>query len=344
MNRIVWAAVACAALLVGCNSPHLSIAQDEAQDGAVTVPVGSTFTFSAIVQDSSGTVLWTLTGPGSLTASSGVQTTYVAPATYDPSNTKATLVASLSDAPSETQTVTITLVKPSTSISGLPGLSSTVNVTYDERGIPTLSCVKSVDCYEVLGYIHARDRLFQMDFFRRAARGTLAELVGDAALSQDQSLRTFFTSRDGLAVPEALYAHVQADPLVAPRLAAYTAGVNAYIATVRGNPSPLPGGYDQLLYKINPASTDDLPNWSDVDTVAVSRLFQFQLSETAEQEADYGKWAQTWGTLDPSGLTVGAVDPGQVAHRGLHPLRQRGPQCTLADRPTRDARVAPGRW
>ena len=31
-----------------------------------------------------------------------------------------------------------------------------------------------------------------------------------------------------------------------------------------------------------------------MDTVAVARLFQFQLSETAEQEADYGKWAQTW--------------------------------------------------
>ena len=64
MKRIVWAAVACAALLVGCNSPHLSIAQDSAKDGAVTVPVGTTFTFDAIAQDSSGTVLWNLTGPG----------------------------------------------------------------------------------------------------------------------------------------------------------------------------------------------------------------------------------------------------------------------------------------
>ena len=145
--------------------------------------------------------------------------------------------------------------------------------------------MKSVDCYSVLGYIHARDRLFQMDFFRRAARGKLAELVGDAALSQDQALRTFFTSRSGQPVPEALYAHVQTDPLVAPALAAYTNGVNAFIATLRANPSQLPAAYGQLIYKINPASTDDLPDWSDVDTVAVARLFQFQLSETAEQKA-----------------------------------------------------------
>jgi hypothetical protein len=41
------------------------------------------------------------------------------------------------------------------------------------------------------------------------------------------------------------------------------------------------------------------------DDPSLVRLFQFQLSETAEQEADYGKWAQTWGTLDPSGLSVG---------------------------------------
>ena len=303
MKRIVWAAVACTALLVGCSSPHLSIAN--VTTGAVSVPVGGTQTFEAIVQDSNGTVLWTLTGPGTLTATSGLETIYIAPSTYDPAATAATLVASLSDTPGEKQSIAITIVKPSASVGGIPGLSGTVNVTYDSRSIPTISCVKSVDCYSVLGYIHARDRLFQMDFFRRAARGKLAELVGDAALSQDQALRTFFTSRSGQAVPEALYAHVQTDPLVAPALAAYTTGVNAFIATLRTNPGALPAAYGQLLYKINPASTDDLPDWSDVDTVAVARLFQFQLSETAEQEGDYGKWAQTWSALDPSGLTIG---------------------------------------
>ena len=46
-----------------------------------------------------------------------------------------------------------------------------------------------------------------------------------------------------------------------------------------------------------------------MDTVAVSRLFQFQLSETAEQEGDYGKWAQTWAALIGSGT---AQDPGQL--------------------------------
>jgi len=304
MKRIVRVAVASAALLMGCSSPHLSIAS--ATSGAATVAVGSTLVFQAIAQDTRGTVLWNLTGPGTLTVASGLQTVYVAPTTYDPAATTATLVASLSDAPSEKQTVTITIVKPSASIGGIAGLSATVSVNYDARDIPTISCVKTTDCYTVLGYIHARDRLFQMDFFRRAAQGTLSELVGEAALSQDQALRTFFTSRSGQPVAQALYAHVQSDPLVGPALAAYTSGVNAFINSVRTNASLLPAAYGQLVYKIDPKSTTDLPAWTDVDTVAVARLFQFQLSETAEQEADYGKWAQTWGT-----------DPTDTLHLGV---------------------------
>ncbi len=307
MKRIVWAVAAVsAALLAGCNSPHLALIQDN----AVSVPIGTSYGFQAQAQDSTGTILWALSGPGSISTTSGAGTVYTAPSTYDPSNRTAKLVASLSDAADQTQTVTITITKPTSTVGGIAGLNASVTVSYDERGIPTLNCTKSVDCYAVLGFIHARDRLFQMDFFRRAARGHLSELVGDAALSQDQALRTFFTTRDGQAMPEALYAHWLTDTAMAPRFAAYTAGVNAFIAQVRADPTKLPAAYKQLLYVIDPTKTDDLPDWSDVDTVAVARLFQFQLSETAEQEGDYGKWAQTWSTIlagntEDRDLTIG---------------------------------------
>ena len=308
---VVRAAVACAALLVGCSSPHLSIPANAS--GAVTVTVGTTYTFDALVQNSDATVLWALTGPGTLTNSSGLETTYVAPATYDASAHTATLVASLSDDPNQKQTVTITLVKPSASTGGIPGLSNTVNVTYDERDIPTISCVKSVDCYAVLGYIHARDRLFQMDFLRRVARGKAAELLGDGALSQDQALRTYFTSRSGQPMPELLTAHSQTDPFVAPRLAAYTSGVNAFIGKVRADPTLLPGAYGELVYKIDPTKQDDLPDWSDVDTVAISRFFQWSLSDTASNEGDYGRWAQAWGAIDPTKVALWIRSKSAVA-------------------------------
>ena len=185
-----------------------------------------------------------------------------------------------------------------------------MTVTYDERDIPTINCTKSVDCYAVLGFIHARDRLFEMDFFRRAARGQLAELVGDAALEQDEAIRTFFTKRDGFSMLFPLTDHVHEDADVSARLAAYANGINAFIGQVRGDASKLPAAYKQLQYVINPASADDLPDWTDVDTVAVARLFQFQLSETAEQEGDYGKWAATWSALIQGGV---ANDPGQLS-------------------------------
>ncbi len=307
MKSVVWAAAAVSAvLLAGCNSPHVALAQDN----AVSVPVGGTYGFSGLVQDSNGTIIWTLAGPGSLTNTSGATTIYIAPTTYDPSNAKATLTASISDAADAKQVVAITITKPTSATGGVP-VVSTVTVGYDARNIPTISCTKSVDCYAVLGFIHARDRLFEMDFFRRAAEGKLSELVGDAALEQDEAVRTFFTTRDGKSMPQALTDHVNSeDPEVAARIQAYAGGVNAFIATIRGDPSKLPGAYKQLQYVINPASTDDLPDWTAVDTVAVARLFQFQLSETAEQKGDYGKWAATWAALISGGI---ANDPGQLS-------------------------------
>ncbi|HET9156748.1 MAG TPA: penicillin acylase family protein, partial [Myxococcaceae bacterium] len=307
MKRFVWAAAAVsAALLAGCNSPHIALGQPN----AVTVPVGTSYAFSGQVQDTDGTILWKLDGPGSLSSTSGPQTLYTAPSSFDPNNAKATLTASISDSTDQKQVVAITISKTSATVGGIPGLTAAVNVTYDERDIPTISCTKSVDCYRVLGFIQARDRLFDMDFYRKVGEGRLSELVGDSALEQDQGLRTFFTTRDGRSMLAALLAHVQEDALVAPALSAFTAGVNAFIAQVRADPSKLPGAYGQLHYLINPASTDDLPDWSDLDTVAVARLFQFELSANAEGEGDYGKWASTWAALIMSGT---AMDPQQLS-------------------------------
>ena len=167
MKSVVWAAAAVsAAVLVGCSSAHVALDADS----SVSVPVGGSLAISGIIQDSSGTILWKLDGPGSLSNTSGASTVYTAPSTYDPNANKAKLTVSASDDKDAKQEVQITITKPTASVGGVPGLVSTVTVTYDERDIPTISCTKSVDCYTVLGFIHARDRLFQMDFFRRAAR------------------------------------------------------------------------------------------------------------------------------------------------------------------------------
>jgi penicillin amidase len=292
-----WGCLAATVLVSGCNSPHLAISAELA-----TVPAGSSKAFQALAQDSDGQITWTLSGPGSLDLTTGPQVTYSAPATYDPAGQhSATITVQLSDAADETRKIAITITQPSTNIAGIPGLSTNVTVTYDERDIPTINCIKTADCYAVLGYIHARDRFFEMDFLRRAGRGTLAELIGSAGADQDVSSRTVFTVRSrinsttAVALADELNDYIQTDPLVAPLFNAYTAGINTWIGQLRTNPALLPGEYQQLLYPIDPTKTADVPDWSNVDTVAIFRLQQFQLSANIGEKTDYGKWAQAYG-------------------------------------------------
>lgn len=56
----------------------------------------------------------------------------------------------------------------------LRNLQGSVTVRYDERGVPHIRAENETDLYRALGYVHAQDRLFQMEAMRRLARGELA--------------------------------------------------------------------------------------------------------------------------------------------------------------------------
>ena len=71
----------------------------------------------------------------------------------------------------------------------LPGLADSVTVTFDSLAIPHVTAASDLDAFEALGYLHARERLWQLEFFRRAAEGRLAEVLGPAAVSSDRFLR-----------------------------------------------------------------------------------------------------------------------------------------------------------
>src|SRR5690606_2090900 len=71
-----------------------------------------------------------------------------------------------------------------------PGLKANGSISYDADGVPTITAASDEDAAWLMGYAHARDRFFQMDLLRRSASGTLAELVGAPALSQDVEIRT----------------------------------------------------------------------------------------------------------------------------------------------------------
>ncbi len=105
----------------------------------------------------------------------------------------------------------------------LSGLHAAVTIRFDDHGIPFIRASDVDDAAEALGYIHARDRLVQMDLMRRAAGGTLAALIGPAGLALDQSRRTLGTER---AADEAFRG---TSPRTRAILVAYARGVNAFI-------------------------------------------------------------------------------------------------------------------
>ncbi|MBZ9784742.1 penicillin acylase family protein [Pseudomonas sp. REP124] len=72
----------------------------------------------------------------------------------------------------------------------LQHLQSSVTVRYDERGVPHIRAENEPDLYRALGYVHAQDRLFQMEVLRRLARGELAEVLGPKLLDTDKLMRS----------------------------------------------------------------------------------------------------------------------------------------------------------
>jgi penicillin amidase len=106
----------------------------------------------------------------------------------------------------------------------LTGLAAPVAVTLDGHGIPRIAAANETDAAMALGWLHARDRLFQMDMMRRGGAGRLAEIAGPPALPTDRLMRTLGLARLAEADLPGLPAETRR------LLEAYAAGVNAWIA------------------------------------------------------------------------------------------------------------------
>ena len=135
-----------------------------------------------------------------------------------------------------------------------PELRAAATISFDAEGIAHIRANNEHDLYFLQGWTHARDRLFQMDYHRRVASGTVAELLGSAALATDVQLRTLGLRRGA----ERSYA--AASELTSHALRAYAAGVNAWVAR-----NPLPLEYSLLeLTRFRP--------WEPVDSLAIAKL------------------------------------------------------------------------
>jgi len=148
------------------------------------------------------------------------------------------------------------------------GIKGPITIRRDERGIPYIEAQNDEDLYFGQGYATAQDRLWQMDLFRRTARGELAEVLGagpnNIAIEQDKLHRNYGFAHAAEAEAAA------ASPRARALLEAYARGVNAYAASL--DPKSMPPEFQILQYSFRP--------WTPADTCVVVKIFYEALSDT----------------------------------------------------------------
>lgn len=124
------------------------------------------------------------------------------------------------------------------SMAHIPGLDGDVEVVYDDRRVPHIFATTILDAQRALGYVVARDRLFELEIQTRATMGTLTEIAGPAALGVDQRSRELGLAWAARRDYERLVTEM---PNLVRALEAYADGVNAYIDSL--DPADYPFEY-----------------------------------------------------------------------------------------------------
>ncbi|OYQ18489.1 penicillin acylase family protein [Elstera cyanobacteriorum] len=147
------------------------------------------------------------------------------------------------------------------------GLQHEVGIYRDSDGVPHIFARTAADGYRALGYVHAQDRLFQMDLMRRVASGRLAEAIGSMGLENDRFMRTL-----GLrALAARDFVDLSAETRAA--LIAYAEGVNSYLYQRKGALPP--------EYLVFPAPE----SWTPTDSLLWGKLMGMALSGNWRDEA-----------------------------------------------------------
>ncbi|NVK50514.1 MAG: penicillin acylase family protein [Cyclobacteriaceae bacterium] len=133
----------------------------------------------------------------------------------------------------------------------ISGLSEETSVYFDEYGIPHIYAANEADAYRALGYLHAQDRIFQLEMMRRVGSGTLAEFLGPDIVEIDQFFRTLGIPEHAMSSTD--YWNSQPDSPWKSATEAYIEGVNEFIK--EGN---LPMEYSLLGEKPREFTINDI--------------------------------------------------------------------------------------
>ena len=150
----------------------------------------------------------------------------------------------------------------------LAGLTQEIEILRDEHGVPHIFAASEDDAYFALGFVHAQDRLWQMEIMRLAGAGRLAEVLGERALRSDRFVRTLglyrLAEQSVAKMPAALRAVLDA----------YARGVNAWI---ENNPAALPPEFVVLGHRPE--------KWQPADSLVWGRLMGLRLGGNWQSEA-----------------------------------------------------------
>lgn len=175
----------------------------------------------------------------------------------------------------------LVMLRPLPTIDGderLLGLHERAEVLRDRFGVPHIFAADDHDLFYLQGFVTAQDRLWQMDLYRRAATGRLAEVLGEPAVESDRSMRTI-----GLARAASLDL-AAASPQTLAILQAYADGVNKFLEQ-HGESLP----FEFLLLGYKPE------RWSAADTLAIGKLQVFDAAGNYEQELLRAGLAERFG-------------------------------------------------
>ena len=164
--------------------------------------------------------------------------------------------------------------------SPLAGLAAPVEVLRDRHGIPHIFAASLEDAHFALGFVHAQDRLWQMEMNRRIGSGRLAEMLGPAALETDRFMRTLGLRRVAERKPAALR---RRDAPPARRLCRRRQRVP------RRRPGAAAGILAARMFRPNPGRAVDSIVWTKVMALDLggnwrSELLRMRLSQTLPLE------------------------------------------------------------
>jgi penicillin amidase len=175
----------------------------------------------------------------------------------------------------------------SSGVEKLPGLSAEVHVWRDAHGVPHVFAGSMDDAARALGYLHAGDRMFQMEILRRVGQGRMAEIRGPDLLDVDKFIRTLGFYREAQSSFSAL------SPWAQKRLEAYAEGVNAYLAS-----HPLPPEF--LLAGDRPEP------WKPADSLVIGKIEAYQLSQNFKLKLLRARLLRKLGPDEESWMFPGA--------------------------------------